>query len=60
MAPRKRRVDPQRQALRSTDEELDAASVITPEDLALLAETAPEPIRKYLNAEPDPDDDATT
>lgn len=44
--------EPRRIALDSTDAELDRAAQITPDDLALLAERAPAPVRDYLNAEP--------
>lgn len=49
---------PRGKALRSTDDQLDAAAEITPEDVARMLAGAPEPVQAYLRAEPD--DDAAT
>lgn len=51
---------PRGKALQSTDADLDAASVITPEDVARMLASAPEPVQAYLRAAPDDADDAPT
>lgn len=50
-SPGRARRDPLLEPLDSTDAELDRAAEITPEDLAMIAERAPAPVRKYLNAQ---------
>lgn len=49
--------DPRRRALRTTDEELDKAAEVTPDDLAALDQRAPEAVRKYLRARPESEEE---